>query len=115
MGVRSAASAACAAVALFGATEAQATGYMLREQSGSMLGQAFAGQNAYAADPSVIFHNPAGMSALDGRRASLVVNGIRPQSDFDNDGSVGGFPLGTEEGGDSAEDAIVPGLYAMDS
>ena len=55
MGVRSAASAACAAVALFGATEAQATGYMLREQSGSMLGQAFAGQNAYTLDPSVIF------------------------------------------------------------
>ena len=115
MGVRSAASAACAAVALFGATEAQATGYMLREQSGSMLGQAFAGQNAYTLDPSVIFHNPAGMSALDGRRASLVLSGIRPQSEFDNDGSVGGFPLGTEEGGDSAEDAIVPGLYAMDS
>ena len=115
MGVRSAASAACAAVALFGATEAQATGYMLREQSGSMLGQAFAGQNAYTLDPSVIFHNPAGMSALDGRRASLVLSGIRPQSEFDNDGSAAVFPLGTEEGGDSAEDAIVPGLYAMDS
>ena len=110
-----AAIAAGAAAALLGAPDAQATGYMLREQSGSMLGQAFAGQNAYTLDPSVIFHNPAGMSALDGRRASLVLSGIRPQSQFDDDGSAGGLPLGSEESGDAGDDALVPALYAMDS
>jgi long-chain fatty acid transport protein len=110
-----AALAACVAAPLLSAADAGATGYILREQSGSMLGQAFAGQNAYVLDPSVIFHNPAGMSALDGRRVSVLVSGIRPQTEFENDGSASVFPLGTEEGGDSAEDAIVPGFYAMDS
>jgi long-subunit fatty acid transport protein len=41
-----------------GSGEAVASGFALREQSGSLLGQAFAGENAYAADPSIIFFNP---------------------------------------------------------
>ena len=114
-GFVNAALAAGLAAALFGASEAKATGYAIREQSGSMLGQAFAGQNAYTLDPSVIFHNPAGMSALDGRRGSLVISGIRVQNEFDNDGSQPAALLGTEESGDAGEDAIVPALYAMDS
>ena len=96
-----------AIAALVSAGEANASGYAIREQSGSMLGQAFAGQNAYTLDPSVIFHNPAGMSALDGRRGSLVVTGIRVQNEFDDDGSTA-LPfavLGTEESGDAGEDA----------
>jgi long-chain fatty acid transport protein len=113
--LKSAALAAGAAAALLGAADAQAAGYMLREQSGSMLGQAFAGQNAYTLDPSVIFHNPAGMSALEGRRASLVLSGIRPQNQFDDDGSASGVGLGSEESGDAGDDALVPALYAMDS
>lgn len=113
--LRSAACVSSAAAALLAAAEARATGYMIREQSGSMLGQAFAGQNAYTRDPSVIFHNPAGMSALDGRQASLVVSGIHPQNEFDDDGSVSGaVPLGFREG-DGGVDAVVPATYAMDS
>ena len=46
------------AALLAGAGEAKASGFALREQSGSLLGQAFAGQNAYANDASVIFFNP---------------------------------------------------------
>ncbi|MDF2764822.1 MAG: rane protein involved in aromatic hydrocarbon degradation [Rhodospirillales bacterium] len=106
---------AAGAAALLHPGAADAAGYMIREQSGSMLGQAFAGQNAYVKDPSIIFHNPAGMSALDGRRGSLVVTGIRPQNQFDDDGSFSLVPLGSEESGDAGEDAIVPALYAMDS
>ena len=58
-----------------------------------------------------------GMSALDGRRGSLVVTGIRVQNEFDDDGSTAApfVALGTEESGDAGEDAIVPALYAMDS
>jgi long-chain fatty acid transport protein len=113
-GLRGAAVLAAAA-ALLCPGQAGATGYMIREQSGSMLGQAFAGQNAYTHDPSVIFHNPAGMSALDGRRGSVVASGIWPRNEFDDDGSVPAVLLGTEESGNAAEDAIVPSLYAMDS
>jgi long-chain fatty acid transport protein len=80
-----------------------------------MLGQAFAGQNAYTADPSVIFYNPAGMSALDGTRASAVASYIHPQSEFDDDGSTSPVPLGTDDGGDAGQDEVVPALYAMTS
>ena len=52
---------AAALVAAFG--QAAASGFALREQSGSLLGQAFAGQNAYATDPSVIFFNPQDVRA----------------------------------------------------
>ena len=70
---------AAALVAAFG--QAAASGFALREQSGSLLGQAFAGQNAYATDPSVIFFNPAGMSALDGTRVSAGASFIFPNID----------------------------------
>ena len=116
-GFQRAALVAGAAAALLNVGEANATGYAIREQSGSMLGQAFAGQNAYTLDPSVIFHNPAGMSALDGRRGSLVISGIRAQNEFDDDGSSGApvVALGSNESGDAGDDAVVPALYAMDS
>ncbi|MCI0431657.1 MAG: outer membrane protein transport protein [Rhodospirillales bacterium] len=113
--LQGAALAAAAAVALLEASDATATGFALREQSGSMLGQAFAGQNAYTQDPSVMFFNPAGISALDGTRASAVANFIFPKNEFDDDGSTSAVLLGTNEGGDAGENALVPNLYAMTS
>ncbi len=114
-----AALAAVSVVALLAAGgEAAASGFALREQSGSMLGQAFAGQNAYAMDPSIIFFNPAGMSALDGTRFSGVASFIYPNNEFDNDGSttvLGSGILGTDEGGDLGENAFVPTFYGMTS
>jgi long-chain fatty acid transport protein len=80
--------AVSAAALLAGSGEAQASGFALREQSGSMLGQAFAGQNAYAMDPSIIFYNPAGMSALEGTQASAVASFIFPSNEFSNEGST---------------------------
>jgi long-chain fatty acid transport protein len=115
----------CAALLAFsavavvaGSGAAVASGYALREQSGSLLGQAFAGENAYAADPSIIFFNPAGMSALDGTRVSVGASFIFPNIEFNNDGSttaLGPNILGTDEGGDIGENALVPSVYAMTS
>ncbi len=113
--LQGAALAAGAAVALLDASDVTATGFALREQSGSMLGQAFAGQNAYAVDPSVLFFNPAGISALDGTRASAVANFIFPKNEFEDDGSTSPIALGTNDGGDAGENALVPNLYAMTS
>jgi long-chain fatty acid transport protein len=110
---------AVGAVALVaGRGEAVASGFALREQSDSLLGQAFAGQNAYATDPSVIFFNPAGMSVLDGTRVSASASFIFPNIEFDNHGSttaIGPGLLGTDEGGDIGENALVPAFYAMTS
>jgi long-chain fatty acid transport protein len=114
----------CAALLAFsvavvaGSGEAAASGFALREQSGSLLGQAFAGENAYAGDPSVIFFNPAGMSALNGTRVSAGASFIFPNIEFNNDGSttaLGPGILGTDEGGDIGENALVPSVYAMTS
>ncbi len=113
--LRGAAAALGLALAVLAHADAQAAGFAIREQSGSMLGQAFAGQNAYTADPSVIFHNPAGMSALDGNQASAVASFIFPKNEFDDQGSVSPVPLGTNEGGDAGDNALVPTLYAMTS
>jgi long-chain fatty acid transport protein len=113
-----AALAAVSASALLSASEAGASGFALREQSGSMLGQAFAGQNAYAMDPSIIFFNPAGMSALDGTQVSAIASFIFPSNEFNNDGSTtlaGPALLGSNEGGDAGVNALVPTAYAMTS
>jgi long-chain fatty acid transport protein len=107
--------AVSAAALLAGSEQASASGYALREQIGSMLGQAFAGQNAYAMDPSVIFFNPAGMSALDGTQVSAIASFIFPSNEFHNDGSVPAAILGTNEGGDAGANALVPTAYGMTS
>jgi long-chain fatty acid transport protein len=107
-----------AAALLAGSGEARASGFALREQSGSMLGQAFAGQNAYAMDPSIIFFNPAGMSALDGTQVSAIASFIFPSNEFNNDGSTtifGPAPLRMNEGGDAGVNALVPTAYGMTS
>jgi long-chain fatty acid transport protein len=109
-----AALAAVSAAAVMAASEAGASGFALREQSGSMLGQAFAGQNAYAMDPSIIFFNPAGMSALDGTQASAIASFIFPSNEFNNEGSFGPG-IGTNESGDAGENALVPTAYGMTS
>src|SRR5262245_2900893 len=105
------------AAALLGSSQANASGYAIREQSGSMLGQAFAGSNASTADPSVIFFNPAGMSALDGNRVSAVASYIHPKNEFGDNNSTSTPPvaLGNDLGGDAGQDAIVPAFYGMTS
>ena len=107
--------AVSAAALLAGSLEARASGFALREQSGSMLGQAFAGQNAYAMDPSIIFYNPAGMSALDGTQFSAIASFILPSNEFHNDGSVPAPIVGMNEGGDAGENALLPTAYGMTS
>ena len=57
------------AVAFSGA--ASASGFQLWEQSASGIGNAFAGSAAVAENASTIFYNPAGMTKLAGREASL--------------------------------------------
>ena len=116
-GIVKAAYALGISAALLTPAGAHATGYAIREQSGSMLGQAFAGANAYSTDPSIIFFNPAGMSALDGTRASAAVSYIHPKNEFDNDGSTAplGIVLGTDDGGDAGQDTLLPAFYGMTS
>ena len=85
--------AACA-MAMF-ASHANAAGFILQEQSVKASGRAFAGEVAVADDVSVMFYNPAGLTALDGAQATAGAYGIIPSAKLDDGGSslaVGPFP-----------------------
>src|SRR5712692_5753668 len=92
---------------------AGAAGFQLLEQNASGLGNAFAGTAAVAEDASTIFFNPAGMTRLPGSQLVIVASGIRLSAKFHDAGSSAA--LGTNEGGDAGDWAVLPILYyAMD-
>jgi long-chain fatty acid transport protein len=92
---------------------AMASGFALLEQSGSGLGNAFAGGAASAEDASTIFFNPAGMSRLNGKQ--IVVGGsmIKPSAKFSDTGSTPAALQSTNNGngGDAGSWALVPNAY----
>ena len=111
---RASVSVLACAVSLGWAGETMASGYAIKEQSGSLLGTAFAGAGSSAQDPSVMFFNPAGISRLDGYRISGSATGIFPRTVFDNDGSIltpFNLPIPGGNGGDTGKDALVPAFY----
>ena len=78
--------AALPALAL-SAQHALAAGYAVREQSGSALGNAFAGAPTGIDDPSYMFWNPAMLTYLDGIQAAASGSYIIPNAEF-KDGSA---------------------------
>lgn len=105
-------SCAVAGAMLVMAGSAAASGFALIEQSGSGLGNAFAGGAASAEDASTIFYNPAGMSRLSGTQITVAGSYIGPSAQFTNTGSTGatGRPLGGATG-DAGSWAFVPNAY----
>ncbi|HEY4698274.1 MAG TPA: outer membrane protein transport protein [Gallionella sp.] len=85
---------------------AAASGFALIEQSGSGLGNAYAGGAAGAEDASTIFFNPAGMSRLNGKQVVVAGNFIKPSAKFTGTGLPG-----TDMGGDAGSLALVPNAY----
>ncbi len=93
-----------------GVGQVQASGFALIEQSGSGLGNAFAGGAASAEDASTIFFNPAGMSRLSGQQLTVAANLIRPSTNFA--GTTTGLAIaGTNPGGDAGKWAMTPNFY----
>ncbi|NNM79526.1 MAG: transporter [Gallionella sp.] len=91
-----------------------ASGFALIEQSGSGLGNAFAGGAASAEDASTIFFNPAGMSRLSSNQVAVVGSLIQPSMKFNNTGSTGAAlqtPGGN--GGDAGSLAFLPNAYLV--
>jgi long-chain fatty acid transport protein len=94
---------------------ASAAGFALIEQSGSGMGNAFAGAAATAEDASTIFFNPAGMSLLEGKQITVGGHLIDLSAKFTNSGSskpaaIVTNPLGGD-GGDAGDLAVVPNFY----
>lgn len=102
----------CSVALLVTSGSAAASGFALTEQSGSGLGNAFAGGAASAEDASTIFFNPAGMAHLSGNQIAVAGSMIRPSAKFS--GSVTGIPFqtaGTGAGGDAGSWDFLPSAY----
>jgi long-chain fatty acid transport protein len=89
-----------------------AAGFALIEQSGSGMGNAYAGAAAVAEDASTIYFNPAGMTYIEGTQVVGALHLIKPSGEFNNEGSVAGQgrPLGGE-GGNIGDLNYVPNFY----
>ncbi|HET7774768.1 MAG TPA: outer membrane protein transport protein [Azospira sp.] len=88
---------------------ASAAGFQLMEQSASGLGNAFAGSAAVAENASTIYYNPAGMTQLQGRNASIGANFIDLSAKYTNKPrGATSLPAQAVDGGD---DGLVPNGY----
>jgi long-chain fatty acid transport protein len=93
-----------------------ASGYAIREQSSSALGNAFAGATAAAEDITFMFFNPAGLTRHAGHQVATSLSYIAPRASFDSDGAdtVLGTPItGGDGGSDIGDDALVPAFYGL--
>ena len=112
---KAALAAAVAAVFGGGGGTAAAAGFALIEQSGSGMGNAFAGAAATAEDASTIFYNPAGMSRLQGSQlvgaAHVIVLSAEFSGSATNPAAFGGGPATGGNGGDAGGASLVPNVY----
>jgi len=110
-------SAVAVALAVSGmASTAMAGGFGIGTQSGSGTGNAFAGGAAVADDASVAWSNPAAMTALPmGKQVAVAGHFLLPSFKFTNTGSTIPGILGSGNGGDGGDLAVVPNMfYTMD-
>src|SRR5712675_3078788 len=82
--------------------EGRGSGFQLRENSASALGNAFAGAAASAEDPSIIANNPAGMTELSGNQVSGDISIVVPSGVFSGMGlTATRQPISGGNGGDA--------------
>ncbi len=99
---------------LLGAGQAFGAGFALQENSGSGLGNAYAGGAAAAEDASTVWSNPAGMSRIGTNQVAAALNLIQPSMKFSNSASIAAAqqPLG-DNGGDAGGLNVVPNMYVV--
>lgn len=107
------------ALAALAAGPAWANGFFVPQQSTSQHGRAFAGNAALAEDASVVFANPAAMTALDGAQVTLGAALLHSDLELSNDGSSAASPgsLGAsvpvtgDDGGNPGGLLLIPTLF----
>jgi long-chain fatty acid transport protein len=97
-----------------GSAHVHGAAFALAEQSGSGLGNAFAGGAAAGEDAATVWINPAAMSRIGSMQAVAAIHLITPSIKFHDDGSrpATNQPLG-HEGGDAGSLNIVPNMYLV--
>jgi len=97
---------------------AWSAGFALKEQSGTALGNAFAGASSAAEDPSYMFFNPATVGRLDGVQGAVTAAYISPTSELKSAtygqplNPAGSVVMGSTTLNDIGTDALVPAIYA---
>lgn len=88
--------------------------FALQENSGSAIGNAFAGGAASAEDASTLWSNPAGMTRLASPEVAAAVHFVTPSFKFHDEGSQPAAfqPLGGT-GGDAGSLNVIPNLYVV--
>src|SRR5258708_38515875 len=94
--------------------EGWGSGFQLRENSASALGNAFAGAAVSAEDPSIIANNPAGMTELSGNQVSGDISIVVPSTAFSGMGlTATRQPISGGDGGDAGSAQPVPAAYGL--
>ena len=97
-----------------GAGHAAGAGFALQENSGSGIGNAFAGGAAVAEDANTVWANPAGMSRIGTNQVVSTIYLLTPSMKFSNGASL---PAAQQalggDGGDAGSLAVVPNLFAV--
>jgi len=93
------------------AGNAAASAFQLLEQTGSGLGNAYAGSAAVAENASTIFYNPAGMTQLKEHEFSTGGVLVAASFKFNDTGSNVGFLTGTGSGGNAGVLGFLPNAY----
>jgi long-chain fatty acid transport protein len=101
-------------LAVLGAGEAMASGFMVRENSAEALGSVFAGNGSRADEAATVFNNPAGMMALPGPEVELAAGVVLPSVHFSGGASVlGTTPISGTNGGEAGQITGIPSFYAV--
>lgn len=108
---------ACVIAALafgLGAGPVRGAAFALQEQSGSGLGNAYAGGAAGAEDASTVWANPAGMARFSTINAVIAGTLVAPSIKFSNSGSLPALnqPLGGN-GGNAGSLSGLPAMYLV--
>ncbi|MFH1806696.1 MAG: outer membrane protein transport protein [Pseudomonadota bacterium] len=102
---------------LASAGTAHASGFQVRETSGTLQGSSYAGMSTLSTDASTIFYNPANVGHFDETSYSTGASLIIPVAKAKNINATNGT-LTTVTGGpstykDMAQDALVPNAHAV--
>lgn len=105
-------------IAIFAfSASANAAGFFLQEQSASGAGTSYAGQVASPRDASILFYNPAGMTALNGAQINVGTHLLFPNAKITNNNStidanplapVVTVPLTGNNGGNPYHPTLIP-------
>jgi long-chain fatty acid transport protein len=93
--------------------DADASGFMVRENSAESVATVYAGNASRADDPATVFNNPAGMSFLQGTQTEIGGAVVFPSMHFSGDATFAGHPIPGSNDRNVGQVALIPHIYAV--